>query len=110
MKKLIVVLISLVLIGCFDIPKYEKPTKDKDLVGSWQFDDVVYTFYQDHTGVIWDSIEGDTIYEWSLYGEHEDSLFLVTNDLYRDTTTYRISIRCSTMILENTVQFRKLEK
>ena len=56
------------------------------LIGIWQSGDVVYTFYPNHTGVVWDSVEGDTITKWY---ERGNKLILENCMYWNDTSILR---------------------
>lgn len=93
---LIVSCLLLLVIGC---------NIDKSICGKWQYEDVIYTLYPDHTGAVDDSIEGDSIKKWWI---EADTLVYVIDGPYQDTIKIQATREKDNLLIENEFKFRKI--
>ena len=103
MRKLILLLTTLLLAGCTvgGPGKKEEP----NILGTWvDATGVYYSFQSDGTGEVGDHIEGEPITWWAIDG---DSLFILVG-LQPDTLRYKIKLQTErTLVFNNTFKFRK---
>lgn len=104
MRGLIFMFLSLLLIGCggSGIPS----KKATPIIGTWGLEDVRFTFYPDQTGLVEDSIEGDSIYYWELRGR--DSMMFIVDEFYPETVYVKVKVRGNTLTMDDTLRFRKI--
>lgn len=106
MRGLIFTILSLLLIGCGGSGIPSREGKTPPVIGTWGLEDVRFTFYPDQTGLVEDSIEGDSIYYWELQGK--DSMMFVVDEFYPETVYVKVKVRGNTLTMDDTLRFRKI--